>query len=49
MRPLACKSDGATPDGIVPFTVPGNLSTPNPAYFQRAEDMIRLADKHGWP
>jgi hypothetical protein len=42
-----CRSDGATADGFVPFTVPGDLSSPNPAYFQRAEDMIRLADKHG--
>jgi hypothetical protein len=42
-----CRSDGATPDGLVPFAVPGDLSSPNPAYFQRAEEMIRLADKHG--
>jgi hypothetical protein len=42
-----CRSNGATRDGLVPFTVPGDLSSPNPAYFQRAEDMIRLADKHG--
>ncbi len=43
-----CGSDGATADGLVLFTVPGNLSTPNPAYFfRRAEDVIRLADKRG--
>ena len=40
------RSDGTTYDGIAPFTQPGNLSTPNPAYFARADDMIRLAAKH---
>ena len=40
---LGCRPDSATPDGIVPFTVPGDLATPNPAYFQRAEDVILLA------
>jgi hypothetical protein len=42
-----CSSDGATFDAIAPFTVPGDLSTPNPAYFRRADDMIRLAATHG--
>ena len=28
-------------DGIEPFTTPGDLSTPNPAYFARADAMIR--------
>jgi hypothetical protein len=41
------RSDGATFDGIAPFTVPGDLSRPNPAYFGRADDMIRLAAAHG--
>ena len=40
------RSDGTTYDGIAPFTKPGNLATPNPAYFARADDMIRLAAKH---
>ncbi len=40
------RSDGSTYDGIVPFTTPGDLSTPNPAYFQRVDDMINLAAKH---
>ena len=44
---LGCRPDSATPDGIVPFTVPGDLATPNPAYFQRAEDVILLAEKYG--
>jgi hypothetical protein len=42
----ACNSDGTTFDGIVPFTTPGDLSTPNPAYFDRAAKMIALAAKH---
>ena len=35
--------DATTFDGIPPFTVAGDLSTPNPAYFQRADDMINIA------
>jgi hypothetical protein len=42
----ACNSDGTTFDGIAPFTTPGDLSTPNPVYFDRAADMIALAAKH---
>ena len=41
------RADGSTFDGIVPFTRPGDLSTPNEAYFSRADDMIRLAAKYG--
>jgi hypothetical protein len=41
------RSDGSTYDGIVPFTTPGDLSTPNSAYFARADDMINLAAKYG--
>ena len=37
---------GKTYDGIAPFTKPDDLSTPNPAYFARADAMIRLAAKH---
>jgi hypothetical protein len=29
----ACRADGKTADGIAPFTTPGDLSTPNEAYF----------------
>jgi Protein of unknown function (DUF4038)/Putative collagen-binding domain of a collagenase len=39
----ACNADGTTFDGIAPFKVAGDLSTPNPAYFQRVDDMIALA------
>ena len=48
--------DGSTFDGILPFTgfVPGgtdldhyDLTKPNEAYFERCDQMIRLANKHG--
>src|SRR5262249_25457381 len=32
---------------IVPFIVPGDVSTPNPAYFQRVDDMLSIAADHG--
>jgi hypothetical protein len=43
----ACNSDGTTFDGIAPFTTPGDLSTPNPAYFDRASAMIDAAAAKG--
>src|SRR6516162_2467720 len=43
----ACNADGATFDGIPPFTTPGDISTPNPAYFQRVDDMLSIAAAHG--
>ena len=42
-----CRSDGTTFDGIAPFTTPQDLSTPNEAYFARADAMISLAEKYG--
>ena len=42
-----CRADGKTFDGIAPFTTRGDLSTPNPAYFRRADAIIRLAAKDG--
>jgi len=42
-----CNSNGTTYDGIAPFTTSGDLSTPNPAYFQRVDDLIRLAAQYG--
>jgi hypothetical protein len=38
--------NAVTYDGIPPFTVLGDLSTPNEAYFARADNMIRLAASH---
>jgi hypothetical protein len=43
----ACNADGTTFDGIPPFTTPGDLSTPNPVYFDRAEQMLNAAAAHG--
>ena len=37
------RPDGSTYDGIRPFRREGDLSTPNEAYFARADAMIRLA------
>jgi Protein of unknown function (DUF4038)/IPT/TIG domain/Putative collagen-binding domain of a collagenase/Abnormal spindle-like microcephaly-assoc'd, ASPM-SPD-2-Hydin/Fibronectin type III domain len=47
-----CNSSGTTYDGIAPFTSgnsPSNydLSTPNPAYFARVDDMLNLAATYG--
>ena len=42
-----CNKAAATFDGIIPFTVVNDLSTPNPAYFQRADDMINIAAANG--
>jgi hypothetical protein len=40
------RADGTTYDGIAPFRTPGDLSTPNPAYFTRAAAIVRLAARH---
>jgi hypothetical protein len=50
---LLCKSgtggrkDGSTFDGILPFTVADDLSTPNEKYFARCDRMLELIEKHG--
>ncbi len=41
------RGDGSTYDGILPFTTPDDLSTPNGVYFDRCERMVRLAARHG--
>jgi hypothetical protein len=41
------RADATTYDGIGPFTTPGDLSTPNEAYFARADAMLRLAAERG--
>ena len=41
------RADGTTYDGISPFIVPGDLSTPNDAYFRRVDQMIGVARKYG--
>jgi Protein of unknown function (DUF4038)/Putative collagen-binding domain of a collagenase len=42
-----CNKDATTFDGVAPFLAAGELSGPNPVYFQRADDMIELAATHG--
>jgi hypothetical protein len=41
------RTDGSTLTGVVPFTTPMDLSTPNEAYFAQCDNMIRLAGKYG--
>ena len=43
----ACNADGTTFDGIPPFIVSGDISTPNPAYFHRVDDVLNIAAEHG--
>jgi hypothetical protein len=42
-----CNADGTTFDGISPFTTSGDISTPNPMYFQRVDDLLAIAAAHG--
>jgi Protein of unknown function (DUF4038)/Concanavalin A-like lectin/glucanases superfamily/Putative collagen-binding domain of a collagenase/Fibronectin type III domain len=42
-----CRSDMSTFDGIVPFTTPGDISTPNPAFFSRIDAMVATAAQNG--
>src|SRR5262245_44414606 len=41
------RADASTYDGIVPFSTPGDLSTPNENYFIRIDHMLTLAAQHG--
>jgi hypothetical protein len=43
----ACNADGTTFDGIPPFIVAGDISTPNPAYFHRVDDILNVAAEYG--
>ena len=43
----ACNADGTTFAGTPPFTIPRDISTPNPAYFERADDMLKIAAARG--
>ena len=44
----ACNKDGTTFDGIAPFTTVNDLSTPNSAYFERADAIINLPLQMEW-
>jgi hypothetical protein len=41
------RKDGATYDEIPPFSTEGDLSTPNPDYWNRMDEMVRLAAERG--
>ena len=43
-----CRSDGSTYEGVLPFTTPNDLTTPNEAYFQRVDQMLNLAATYGF-
>jgi hypothetical protein len=42
-----CRSDGSTRDGIPPFLKAGDVSTPNPDYFRKVDDIVKLAAQRG--
>lgn len=41
------RADAGTKDGLKPFSSPGDLSTPNAAYFSRADAVVRAAAEQG--
>jgi len=43
----SCNREAKTFDGITPFLVFDDIATPNPAYFQRVDDMLHLAADYG--
>ena len=42
-----CRSNLSTFDGILPFSTPGDISTPNPAYFSRVDAIVTAAAQNG--
>jgi len=46
--PEVCRNDGNTSDAIAPFNVSGDLSTPNSAYFERADRIMDIAKENGF-
>ena len=42
-----CNADGTTFDDIPPFTIASDISTPNPAYFERVDEIINVGAAHG--
>src|ERR1700751_3830825 len=43
----SCNPAATTFDGLAPFLSDGDLSKPNPAYFQRVDDLVGLASSFG--
>jgi hypothetical protein len=41
------RSDASTFDGMVPFTIPGDMATPNEAYFDRCDQILQAAADQG--
>src|SRR5690349_16648913 len=41
------RPDDSTYDGLVPFTTPDDVSTPNEPYFARVDHMLEIAARHG--
>jgi hypothetical protein len=39
----SCNKEAKTFDGIIPFLVPGDITTANPPYFQRVDDTLHIA------
>jgi hypothetical protein len=42
------RADGSTYDGLRPFRTSGDLTTPNEAYFARADKLVQLAARYGF-
>jgi Protein of unknown function (DUF4038)/Putative collagen-binding domain of a collagenase len=42
-----CNKDATTFDGVAPFLATGDISKPNPVYFQRTDDIVKLAAANG--
>jgi len=41
------RTDGTTINGVAPFRKPGDLSTPNEAYFRRVDAILKMAEADG--
>jgi hypothetical protein len=46
-KAIGCNAVGTTFDGIAPFLREGDLASPNQAYFERVDEMLQLAARHG--
>ena len=46
-KAIGCNADGTTFDNIAPFSRAGDLASPNQAYFERVDEMLQLAARHG--
>lgn len=44
---LGGRKDLSTFDGLLPFITPGDLATPNEAYFARMDSMVAICNRYG--